>query len=221
MKRLLFWISMIFAVLLVMGIAGALFADTIATHALNRFGHSALNVETRIGTCRVSLLRGTLTLEGIELKNPVGFKSPRLAYLDHILISLEPSSVFREVLQVRSIEIGGLDLTYEAAGFGRSNLSVFIDDLRGNLRGGNISLGDSGSSKAKKIVIDHFLVEGGRISLSEVTSPGRGIILTLPPMVIHDIGKDRQTSVSEAVSEVLRRLGNSALTAAGGGSIIL
>lgn len=217
MKRLFFWVCVVLAVGLAVGAAGVIFADTVITRAINEFGHQALNVETHVETCRVSLLKGKLTLKGIELKNPVGFKAPRMVYLEQISFALAPFTLFKELVHVRSVEIIGVELTYEAAGFGRSNLSVFMDDLRGRLKQGGISLGRSGNEQSKTVVIDRLLVEGGRLSLSEVSSRGRGIIIPLPPIEIYDIGRERPTTVSEAVSEVLRQLGQAALSTAGGG----
>ncbi len=218
MKRLVFWICVVLAVGLVAVAAGLIFADSVITRAINEFGHRALGVEARVETCRVSILKGTIQLQGIELKNPEGFKAPRMVYLEHISLDLAPSTLFKELVHVRSVEIRGVELTYESVGFGRSNLSVFMDDLRGRLRREGISLGRSGSEKPKTVVIDLLRVEGGRVALSEVSSRSRGIIITLPPMQIHDIGKDRPTTVSEAVSEVLRRLGQAALSTTGGGT---
>ncbi len=216
MKRLLFWACVVIAIGLAVGAAGVIFADTVITRAINEFGHRALNVEARVEKCRVSLLKGTLTLHGIELKNPVGFKAPRMVFLEQISLALAPSTLLKELVHVRSVEISGVELTYEAAGFGRSNLSVFLDGLKGRFRREGISLGRSGNEESRNVVIDRILVEGGRVSLSEVSSRGRGIIIPLPSMEIHDIGKDRPMTVSEAVSEVLRRLGQVALSSTGG-----
>ncbi len=215
---MVFWVGIVIAIGLAVGAAGVIFADTVITRAINEFGHRALNVEARVETCRISLLKGTLSLRGIELKNPAGFKAPRMVYIEHVSLALVPSTLFKDLVHVRRVEISGVELTYEAVGFGRSNLSVFLDGLKGRLRREGISLGRSGDEKAKNVVIDRLLVEGGRVSLSAVSSRGRGIIIPLPSMEIRDIGRHRPATVSEAVSEILRRLGQAALSSAGVGA---
>jgi uncharacterized protein involved in outer membrane biogenesis len=215
MNRLLFRVSVFAAALLAVGVAVMIFADALLTRAINEFSRRALTVEARVEGCRVSLFRGTMTLEGIEIKNPAGFRSPRMLYLERVTLALAPSSLLKDPLHVRSAKISGVELTYEAAGFGRSNLSVFMEGLKGAEGREGVPVGRSANEKGRQVVIDHLLLEGGRVSLSAVTSRGRGIIINLPPMEIRDIGKDRPTTVSEAVSEVLRRLGRAALSTAG------
>ncbi len=210
---MLFWIAGAAALGLVFALALVVFADNVLTRAINDSGHRFLNVETRVESCRLSLLNGSLSLRGIELKNPEGFKSPRMVYLEEISLSLALTSLFKDRIQIKDVRILGTELTYEIVGFGRSNLSVFMDGLRKQLhRNGPFLEKNEAERKRKSVVIDRLSVEGGRVTLSAVFSQGQGIVLALPPLELRDIGKDRPMSVSEAVSEVLRKLGHAALS---------
>lgn len=210
---MLFWIAGVTALGLVLALALVVFADNVITRAINESGHRFLNVETRVESCHLSLLNGSLSLCGIELKNPEGFKSPRMVYLEEIYLSLALTSLFKNRIQVKDVQILGTELTYEVVGFGRSNLSVFRDGLRKQLnRNGPFLEGDEAGRKGKSVIIDRLRVEGGRVTLSAVFSQGQGIVLALPPLELRDIGKDRPMDISEAVSEVLRKLGQAALS---------
>ena len=215
MKRVFFWLIGTLAFVCVAAAAVVIFADTMITKAINEAGYRVLNVETHLDSCHLSLLKGTLTLCGFELKNPEGFRSPRMVYLEQISISLAPGSLLRDRVRVTGVEIRGADLTYEAAGFGRSNLSVFMEDLKHRLNAGEPLLADPKPDDKKTVTIDQVNLEGGRVTLLAVFSKGKGIVLPLPPLEIRDIGKDRNLGISEAVAEVLRRLGRAALATAG------
>jgi len=215
MKKVFFWLVGTLAFLFAVAAVMVLFADSMITKAINEAGHRVLNVGTHVDSCRLSLLKSTLTFSGIELKNPEGFRSPRMVYLEEISLSLAPASLLKDRVRVTDVEIRGADLTYEAAGFGRSNLSVFMEDLRQRLDSDGPLLGNPEPGDKKAVTIDRLRLEGGRVKLVAVFSKGKGIVLPLPPMEILDIGKDRNMGVSEAVAEILRRLGRSALSTAG------
>ncbi|MCF8061895.1 MAG: AsmA family protein [Deltaproteobacteria bacterium] len=215
MKRLLFWIGGAAVLGIVLGLTAMLFADAVITRAINESGHRVLDVETHVESVRLSLLKRTFTLSGIELKNPEGFKAPRMIYLERISLSVDPTSLFGDRIEVGEVEISGAELTYEAVGFGRSNLSVFVEGLRHRLQGNGPLLGPAGKGTGKKtITIDRLNVAGGRVMLSAAFSRGEGIVLALPPLELRHIGRDRAMGISEAVAEVLRKLGHAALSAA-------
>jgi hypothetical protein len=212
MKKLFVWLAWILAFFTAVTVTGVVFADSVITRAINRAGYKVVNVDTRVEDTDLCIRKGILTLNGIELKNPEGFKSPRMIYVERLSLVISPQSLFREKILVKKVEIRGADLTYEAGGFGQSNLSVFVEDLKKQMNRRRLNNGESGRSK-KLVTIDHLYVDGGRVTLSAVFSKGKGIILPLPAIDIHDIGKDRKMGISEAVAEVLKKLGRAALAA--------
>jgi uncharacterized protein involved in outer membrane biogenesis len=215
MRRLLLWTGGAIGLVLVLGLIGVLFADAVITRAINESGHRVLDVETHVESARLSLLKRTLTLSGIELKNPEGFKTPRMVYLEEISLSVDPASLLEDRVRIREVEIRGADLTYETVGFGRSNLSVFVEGLRNRLKGGGGILGNRhGGARQRTLSIGRLSVAGGRVTLSAAFSRSQGVVLPLPPLELHDIGGDCAMGISEAVAEVLRRLGHAALSTA-------
>ncbi|MGD8386641.1 MAG: AsmA family protein [Desulfobacteraceae bacterium] len=216
MKRLLYALVGLVCLVGILAIAVVFFADPMITRAINEAGPRLLHVDTRVEACRLSLLKGEVTLEGIELKNPEGFRTPRMVYLEELSISVSPASLLGDWIHVRDIEIRGVDLVYEEAGFGRSNLSVFADRLKERMDRKGPLLGESEASNHTALTIDRLRVEGGRVTVSAVISQGKGIVLPLPPLEVRDIGKGARKGVSEVVSEALRRLGQKALGTTGG-----
>jgi hypothetical protein len=212
MKRLNLWIGGTLAFLLLLGLLGLLFADTVITRAINESGHRLLDVESRVESARLSLFKRTLTLSGIELKNPEGFETPRMVYLEQISLRVDPASLWGDCIRIREVEIRGADLTYETVGFGRSNLSMFVKSLRDRLRGGASLLGPGDDGRRKTLSIERLSVAGGRVTLSAAFSRSEGVVLPVPPIELRDIGGDCNMGVSEAVAEVLRRLGHAALS---------
>lgn len=188
------------------------FADVIITRLINNGAHKLLNIEAGVEKCDLSLMKGSLTLYGMELQNPDGFKSSRMIHIQQIHVSMMPRTVLSECIRIKNVEIMGMDLNYEAAGFGRSNLSVFLRDLRDHISGLPILGGDDGEDK--RVIIDRILLQGGRITLSTVMGGSGGVSLPMPPVELYDIGKDSPMGPSQVVAEVLRRLGEEAVSAA-------
>lgn len=216
MKRLLYGFAGLVGLIGILAVGVVVFADPMVTRAINEAAPRVLHVDTRVESCRLSLLKGAVTLQGIELKNPEGFQSPRMVYLEELSVSLSPQSLLGDRIRVRDVKIRGVDLVYEEAGFGRSNLSVFASRLKEQMNPHGPLLGESEPADKKAMTIDRVRVEGGRVTVSAVISRGKGIVLPLPPLEIRDIGKRSRMDVSEAVSEALRRLGRAALDTTGG-----
>jgi len=216
MKRLLYAFAGLVCLVGLLAVAMVFFADPMITRAVNEAGPRLLHVDTKVESCRLSLLKGAVTLRGIELKNPEGFQTPRMVYLEELSVSVSPGSLLGDWIHVRDIEIRGVDLTYEEAGFGRSNFSVFASRLKEKMDRKGPLLGESEPSDHTALTIDRLRVEGGRVTVSSVISRGKGIVLPLPPLEVRDVGKGSRMSVSEVVSEALRRLGRKALDTTGG-----
>lgn len=216
MKKLLYGLAGFVGLLVALAIAVVVFVDPMITRAINEAGDRVMHVDTRVEACRLSLLKGVVTLRGIELKNPEGFQAPRMIYLEELSVTVSPWSLLGDRIHVRDVEIRGVDLVYEEAGFGRSNLSVFVNGLRERVNRRDPLLGESEAPEKKSLIIDRIWVEGGRVTVSAVTSRGKGIVLPLPPVEIRDIGRGSRMGASEAVSQALRRLGQAALDTTGG-----
>lgn len=189
------WLRRIGIALLVVLVALALFINfyfgKTVKLALEKGGPIALGVPVKLADADFRFLRGSITLKGFVLGNPEGFDSPHAISVDEITVELEPTSVFKDTIVIKRIYVNAPDINYEL-GLGTSNIGTIGDKAAGDRKE---EPKEAGKSK-KKVIIEDFLIENGKVKVA-------GAPLPLPAIHLTNIGKDEGgTSGPEVVKKV-------------------
>jgi len=187
-KRVLLAIVALLAVLLVVATVAL---GPIVKKAVEAAGPSIAGVPMQVESVRIYPLRGTARINGLVVGAPSGFKS-NLAELHQFRMKLRLGSLFTDTLVIEEIVIRGPIVTYELAGL-RSNVGSLLEALRGD--GERPTSAKDPGKKGKKVIIDHFLFEDGKVRLATTLTGGRGVVLPLPKIEMRDVGR-RQDGVS-------------------------
>ncbi len=130
MKRWLKWTVLGMLVLVVaLVVAGGLSIDRLAKTGVERGSSYALGVNTGVDELDLSLLGGSLTMDGLQVANPQGYRSPFLMRTGQFDLSVQPRSVLGDELVVRSFELNGLELNVEQTLTG-SNVREILKNLQ-------------------------------------------------------------------------------------------
>jgi len=101
---------------------------TIIKIGFERIGPGVLHVETTLDDATVYPLKGELTLEGMAVGNPSGYKEPTLFQADLIRVDVRPMALLSKEIHVEEILVDGPQFTVEFAG-GKSNIRALLDGL--------------------------------------------------------------------------------------------
>ena len=142
--------------LLIAGVVGYLWLDTIAKTGIEKGGSYALGVPTRLDDVSLSPFSGKLRLEGLNVANPEGFSSPHAMHSGTFDLEIVPGSLLEDTIQVRKFELDGLDLHIERKGSG-SNLSKIIENLE-RLQGEQKPDEPDKPDEGKKIKVDRLTI---------------------------------------------------------------
>src|SRR5262245_65188120 len=98
------------ALVVVAGLAGLFFVDSLAKKAVERGGTYALGVPTELGSASIGLFSGEFELERLRVSNPPGFSQPdfftlRAMRLDFPLAALREPRVVVPLLEIDGIAI--------------------------------------------------------------------------------------------------------------------
>ena len=163
-----------------------------------------------VGDIDIRPLRGKLLIQKLVLGNPAGFKTDSAFSVQEIRVELNPKSLFSQEIHVQEIFIDAPEITYEV-GVGKTNIGTiqkniqaFIDSVGGG--GAEKPEAKSDTGPGKKVVIDHVLVQGGRIRLSGPVVPASIQSPVLPSLELHDIGKGDPVSMAEAMARILNEV---------------
>ncbi len=188
-------------VLLVVAAVAALFwSDSLLKKGVEAGGSAALGVRTTVGKASLGLLSGHISLSGLSVANPTGFKPSPLLDVPEASAKVSFGSVLKSVIEVPLLEIRGARLRIEQ-GPGGSNVGAVMDYMKG--RPG------SGGSDGKKLVIRTLRILDTTVT-AEVGALGQTVAskeITIPKIEVENVGEGGGGAVvAEVAATVMRAL---------------
>lgn len=204
MKKIL---AILLATLLVLLVVLLFFLGHIIKAAVETVGPQVTGVSVTLDKAGINLLSGSVQLKGLVIGNPEGYKTPSAMELGHFVVDLDMRSLLTDTLVIRKIHIDAPQITYEQ-GLKGNNLGRLQKNLapaEERPEAETPASPDKPAGKpAKKIVIEDFLLENGKIHVSMTLAGGRKLTLPLPPVHLQNIGTGSQgASIAEVVNKVL------------------
>lgn len=200
--------------LIVVGIAVSFFLGGIIKTAVETAGPAVAGVEMTLDKASVKLLRGKINLKGLVIGNPEGFKTPSLMELSELVIDIDIKSLATDTIVIKQIHIDGPQITYERA-LKASNISKLQDNLAVEEPKDEPKEEKEASTKpAKKVIIDDFLLENGKINISITLAGGKQMTIPLPTLHLEDIGKESDgASIAVIIKEVTAAISKAIVSA--------
>jgi len=201
-------------VLVVLIVVVALFLGPIIKTGVETAGPKIAGVDITLEKAGINLLSGNVKLKGLVIGNPEGFKTPTAMELGQFVVDLKMGSLFTDTIVIKRIHIDGPQITYEQ-GLKGNNLGRLQKNLASGEEKPKEEKPEEPKEKpdkaAKKVVVDDFLFENGKIHVSMTIAGGKKLTVPLAPIHLENIGKDEGgASLAEITSEVLNAIIQSA-----------
>ncbi|MCX6993849.1 MAG: AsmA family protein [Kiritimatiellaeota bacterium] len=217
MKRLLKVVIGVVVVLAILLVALAVFAGHIVKGAVNTAGPKALGVPMSLKGVNVNLLNGNFELDELVIGNPEGFKTPSAIRVQKVTVAVKMASLFSRVLVIDRIYVGGPEITYEV-GLKGSNIGAIQDKAAPSKPSAEQPKPvDKPAKEAKKVLINDFLIESGKINVSTIGMVGNDVTIPLPTIHLTDIGKESDGATpQEVITQVFGAIGSTVGSSASG-----
>ncbi|MGK0181088.1 MAG: hypothetical protein ACI9YB_000373 [Halioglobus sp.] len=191
--------------LLLLGVV-VLSAGMIVKTAVNTLLPKMTQTEAGLEDVNVSFMEGRIEVKGLYIANPKGFSDDRALYFERINLDVELGSFFRDKIVIEDVSIIGLEVLYEQKILGTNNIQLLLANIEEFSGGSKPAENSHGASKdvatdGQGLMIKHFLIAQGKLRMEMLEVEKEGISLPLPPIELHDLGKD-----GEDVRVVLGRL---------------
>ncbi|MCL2346445.1 MAG: AsmA family protein [Desulfobulbus sp.] len=155
--------------------------------AIEQFGPKMTQAEVSVGAVVISATDGEGSISGLKIGNPQGFKTDYALKADRIALSIEPSSLTKDVILIRKIELDGPSIIYEKNDKGIANFDAIQRNVEQYLGvSGKNKGGDEKSGEQKKMIIDSLVIRNAKVSYSGLMDISD---IDLPTIELHDIGK--------------------------------
>lgn len=184
-----------------------LFLGSAIRKGVETVGPQLTGCPIKVQDVSISMLRGTFELNGLDVGNPEGFKTPSAFKVKTVRVALEPKSVLSDRILIHEIFIDGPEVTYEV-GLSGSNIGKIQKNVETATGGGKekpaAETAPAEKKPGKKVQIDVVTVRGGKINLSSTVLGGSAVPIPLPEVNLKDIGKDKEgASIGDAAKEIL------------------
>ena len=190
-----------FPLLIVLLLVGAyVFVDHIAKLAVEKGGTQAMGVPTSLKSITLKPVRGEGSIEGLEISNPTGFKTPYFMSLSKGDASLDVGSVLKDQVVMKKISLSGIELYLEKTKEG-ANYKVILE----NMKKGEQAPKEEGG---KKFLVEQVLVTDIRVH-ADVSTLGLKVStldIKIDEIKLENVGSDTGSGVimSELMGTIVK-----------------
>lgn len=193
----------VLAVILVVLAAGFfLIGDYLITAGVENGGSAALGVPVKVSGVHLSVLRGVVTIDDLQVANPPGYKNEYMLELGHGKVEVDIRSLLSDTVHIRQINLDGINLAIE-----QKMLSSNVKDLLGGMKVKGKSAGANkpeaqAKEPGKKLVVDQLDITNTEARLVATMGASGGTNVKLSPIRMSNLGSNRPLSVAELTTKV-------------------
>ncbi len=203
MKKAIKWIVIVVILLVIMAVTVVLMnLDGIIKSVVESQGTSQLQVLTKLGGAKLSILGGDLALSDFSIASPKGFTAPEMLSLGKAHVAVSYSDLRGDPVKVGTIDLEKPKLVIEQSGL-NLNFKALMDQLpKGDAEPQPAPTKPAGESKPLKLIIDTINIKGAQVQF--ITSiPGANITIDVPDIKMEKIGTGEGSQNGAAVKDVV------------------
>jgi uncharacterized protein involved in outer membrane biogenesis len=157
------WIILILLISIVGAgiLAYRVYADRLIKQGIERFASDALGVEVSINQLNSAFFEGKLTITGLNIKNPVGYKAPHAVEVGSIYVYVSNSDLIKErKVKIKDLQVASPIFYYEVNKSG-DNFSKIQANLSRNVssKGELKTQSERSVTRAEKLYISNMEIK--------------------------------------------------------------
>lgn len=221
MKILKWALGVIVVLVLVVLTVLVFWGGHVVKHSVNLIGPQVLGVPVTLESARFHPLRGYVSLNGLVVGNPEGFRTESLFQMNHLEVDLDMSTLFSDPLVINRILIDSPQITFEM-GLRGTNLGALLDSLEQEVEETKEAEEEevSPDAPARGVVIKEFVLADATVRVSATALLGQSVPVTLGTVTLTDLGGEDQ-SITQIVTQVIRALAGTVVNAVAGAGDLL
>jgi hypothetical protein len=179
-------------------VAFHLYSGQIIKSGVKTAASNALKVGVDINDISLSILGGSVAINGLIINNPPGYTYKNLLELNKTDIAVNIRSLIQDTVHIKEIKLDGMDLVIEQKGFS-NNLQEIIKALPDEKT-------QQGQAPAgKKLVIDDLEITNIRVKVKMLPVPGKAdtVSLNLAPIKMTNLGGDNKLDMAKLSAKIM------------------
>lgn len=170
--------------------------------SVNRLGPQLLGVPVVLEDARFHPIRGFVSLSGLVVGNPEGFRTESLFDLTYLEVDIDMWTVFSDPIVITRIVIKKPQITYEM-GLRRTNIGVLLDRLEGEVEADEVAIEtEMEVAPARGVVIQELVLRDATARISATALRGGSVPITLGTITLNDLGGEDQ-SITQISTQIM------------------
>ncbi len=206
MKLVMKIVGVLLVVLVIAAGACLMYINSIAKSVIESGGRAALGVDTKLDGINIGILGGTVSLSGLEIENPVDYKTDHFMTLGGASTGITWSSLRGDQVEVPHLTLSGLHMNLEKRK-GKANYKVLLDNLAEFTGGKEGEEKPKDDKPGKRFVIRELTIEDVTVTVELLPIGGELVRrpVTIDKIELKDVGtdSDKGALASEVVGTVV------------------
>ncbi len=182
-------VVLLVVVVVVVGVIGYVAIDKITKAGIEQGGTYAMGVETKLDGIHLGLLSGSVSMDGLSVANPEGFKSDHFLSLGDGSVEVSLGSLMGDKVEIPRLALNDIDMALEKDG-GKANYQVILDNLA-KLSSGEAPPAEE--TEGKRFVINELVIT--EVNVKAEVIGGVSVPIYIPEIRLTDIGSDSDKGV--------------------------
>ena len=162
----------------------------------------ALGVGVDVDGMSLSVLRGSVVIDGLAVANPPGYAHEHLLKLAKGKVAVKIGSLLSETVRVEEIKLDGIDLVIEQKG-----LSNNLQDVVNSIASGDKPTEDKQETEptGKQLQVDDLEITNVKVTVKLLPVPGKAdsVTLNLDPIKMNNLGTDDKLSTAILAEKII------------------
>jgi len=178
-------------------VAFHLYSGQIIKSSVKTAASNALKVGVDVNGISLSILQGTVAINGLIINNPPGYTYKNLLELSKADIAVNIRSLIQDTVHIKEIKLDGMDMVIEQKGFS-NNLQEITKGLPSEKE-------QQGQPTGKKLVIDDLEITNVRVKVKLLPVPGKAdtVSLNLAPIKMTNLGGDNKLDMAKLSAKIM------------------
>lgn len=199
MKWILRLFGLLVTVLIIGGVLGYLYIETIIVSEAEKVASQELGVPVSVGMMSIGWLNKSVTVRNIKIANPEGFETPYFVKVPRVDVQLSDKILSNPVV-IDSIHVNGLTAYYEVNPVKGNNLRKIQSNLLKSSKSKPSSTASGKEGKKKGLIILDLKITDS-VLVPAISIAGQDIKQSVPIPLIHlqNIGSEKNPATSREV----------------------
>ncbi len=205
MKILLRVLSGLALVLVIVVVVLVFWGGHVVKHTVELVGPQVLGVPVKVEQARFHPLRGYISISGLVVDNPEGFRTENLFNMRNLEVDVDMRSLFSDPLIINRIIIDNPVITYEM-GLRRTNLGVLLEGLESQVEKEEAEeLPVEDDVVPRQVIIKEFVLADATARISATALRGGSVPIQLGTIRLTELGGEDQ-STTEIITQITRAI---------------